>query len=300
VTAGRFPIVQANGAATLKYLATARMFGLGQWRLIYRTIGMPSYWRSDRLRTYAYQWWLRQADLVVAVCERAGEDLVRNVGLSRSRIKVIPNGVEAHPFLDRPPDARARARAEGGAAAGDLVVIHVGSLSAEKNHGALVRAVAALHGAGLPVKLWIIGDGPQRPAIATMIREADLTEHTWLPGVRSDVGDLLAGADVLVLPSLTEGMPAVVIEAGLSRLPVVAFNVGGIDEVVRDGETGLLVAVGDEPGLQAAMTRLATDRGLRRVMGDAAGTVCVEFDIGRIASRYADVYDGLLNRQAGR
>jgi glycosyltransferase involved in cell wall biosynthesis len=265
--------------------------------LIYRTIGMPSYWRSDPLRTYAYRWWFRQADLVVAVCERAGEDLARTVGLPRERITVIPNGVEARPFLERPPDVRARVRAAGGAAAEDLVVIHVGSLSAEKNHGALIRAAGALRAAGLPVTLWIIGDGPQRAGVHAMVRDAELADHAWLPGVRSDVGDLLAGADMLVLPSLTEGMPAVVIEAGLARLPVVAFNVGGIGEVVRDGQTGLLVPAGDEPGLQAAMTRLARDPGQRRAMGDAARTVCIEFDIGRIAGRYAEVYNGLLDGQ---
>jgi glycosyltransferase involved in cell wall biosynthesis len=295
IEAEGYPVVQANGAATLKYLATARLMSRGRWRLIYRTIGMPSYWRRDPLRLAAYRWWFRQADLVVAVCRRAGEDLVASVGLPARRIAVIPNGVDARPFLQRSADARARARDAGIASPGDLVVAHVGSLSPEKNHQALIRVVAALRGAGMPVRLWLIGDGPERPGIARMVREAGLDDKTWLAGVRGDVATLLSGADLLVLPSLTEGMPAVVIEAGLSGLPVVAFNVGGIDEVVSDGVTGLLVPAGDEAALLAATSRLARDAGARRAMGEAARAACAQYEIGRIAASYADVYARVLD-----
>lgn len=294
IDAGGYAVVQANGAATLKYLATARLLRRRRWRLLYRTIGMPSYWRHDPLRAAAYRWWFRHADLVVAVCERAGQELETHVGLARHRITVIPNGVDAEPFLNGSEDARARLRAAAGAGPDDLVVVHVGSFSTEKNHGALIRSAAALRAVGVPLRLWLIGDGPTHCAIETMGAEVRLTEHMWLPGVRADVADVLAAADLLVLPSLTEGMPAVVIEAGLSRLPVVAFNVGGIDEVVQNGRTGLLVSAGDEPGLQAAMTRLARDGELRRAMGEAARTACLDYEIGRIAARYADVYGRLL------
>ncbi|MDR7418499.1 MAG: glycosyltransferase family 4 protein [Armatimonadota bacterium] len=294
IEAGRYPIVQANGAATLKYLATARLMRGRRWRLIYRTIGMPSYWHQDPLRAAAYRWWFRQADLVVAVCERAGEELVSHVGLAPRRITVIPNGVDARAFLNGASGARARLRAEAGTGPDDVVVAHVGSFSAEKNHGTLVRAAAALRAAGVPLRLWLVGDGPARGAVEAMVRDTRLADRAWLPGVRPDIADVLAAADLLVLPSLTEGMPAVVIEAGLSRLPVVAFNVGGIDEVVQDGRTGLLVAAGDESALQAAMTRLARDAGLRRTMGEAAREACLAYDIGRIAARYADTYDRVL------
>lgn len=295
IEAEGYPIVQANGAGTLKYLATARLLSRGRWRLIYRTIGMPSYWRRDPLRLAAYRWWFRQADLVVAVCRRAGEELVTSVGLPARRITVIPNGVDARPFLQRSPEARARARDAGSASPGDLVIAHVGSLSPEKNHGALIRTASALRDADVPVRLWLIGDGPERSGITRMAREAGLDDQTWIAGVRGDVATLLSGADLFILPSLTEGMPAAVIEAGLSGLAVVAFNVGGTDEVVSDGVTGLLVPAGDEEALQAAALRLARDAGARRAMGEAARAACAQYEIGRVAASYADVYAKILD-----
>jgi len=289
------PIVQANGAATLKYLATTRLITRGRWPLVYRTIGMPSYWRRDPLRAAAYRWWFRQADLVVAVCRRAATELVERVGLPPQRVAVIPNGVDAAPFLTQSADLRARVRAKAAVPPGEIVLAHVGSLSPEKNHGALIRLVASLRGRGVATRLWLVGDGPQRPAIEAAIHRAGLDGLVWLAGTTGDVAALLAGADLFVLPSLTEGMPAAIIEAGLAGLPVVAYDVGGIDEVVRHGETGALVAVNDEQALADAVTRLALDGGRREAMGAAARTACRAFEIGRIAAQYAEVYTGLRN-----
>ena len=293
IAAAGEPVVQANGAATLKYLATTRWLTRGRWPLVYRTIGMPSYWRRDLFRTAAYRWWFRQADLVVAVCQRAAHELAEQVGVPAGRIRVIPNGVDSVPFLARSHDARARVRAEHTVPPDAIVVIHVGSLSTEKNHGALIRAGVAMHEDGIPTRVWMVGDGPLRGAIESMVRDAGLSTRVWLAGVRSDVADLLAAADLLVLPSLTEGMPAAAIEAGLSGLPVVAYHVGGIDEVVQHDKTGVLVPAGDEQALQAAVIRLARDGHLRELMGAAARTVCQQYEIGRVAAEYARVYAGL-------
>ena len=297
IDASGYPVVQANGAATLKYLATVRRLGGGRWRLVYRSIGMPSYWRRDPLRRAVYRWWFRQADLVIAVCRRAGAELVESMGLPARQVVVIPNGVDTGPFLSRSAEVRLRVRAEASILPGEVVVAHVGSLTSEKNHAALIRAAAALHCNGAAVRVWIIGDGPERGAIQRLVRDAGLGRQTWLAGVRSDVADLLAAADLLVLPSLTEGMPAVAIEAGLSCLPVVAYTVGGVDEVVRHDRTGLLVPAGDEAALQAAVARLVRDGRLRKAMGEAARTACLVYEIPRIAAQYAEAYTRLLDGQ---
>jgi glycosyltransferase involved in cell wall biosynthesis len=299
INAAGFPVVQANGAATLQYLATARLVFHSRWRLVYRSIGMPSYWRRDLVRLKGYRWLFRQTDLVVAVCERAGAELVDGLGLPASQVTVIPNGVDARPFLIRSAEARTRVRGAAVVPPEDIVIAHVGSLTAEKNHGAVVRTVAELYRRGLPLRLWIVGDGPEAAAIEHMVRDEGIGAHTWFAGVRSDIAELLAGADLLVLPSLTEGMPAVAIEAALSRLPVVAFNVGGIDEVVQHGKTGLLVAPGDEGALQEAVATLARDPGLRTSMGESARAACLAFEIGRIAARYADAYARVMNANRG-
>jgi len=297
IAAAGNPVVQANGSATLKYLAIARLIARGRWPLVYRTIGMPSYWRRDALRMTTYRWLFGQADIVVAVCRRAAEDLQEQIGIPSHRVRVIPNGVDAQPFVSRPAATRNRVRTQAGVRSDDVVLIHVGSLSAEKNHGALIRTAAAMRDAGQPIRLWLVGEGPEREAIRGMIDRAGLQPLVWLTGTRNDVPELLAAADVLVLPSLTEGMPAAVIEAGLSGLPVVAYRVGGIDEVVRHEHTGLLVAAGDEAGLRASLTRLAADQTLRESMGAAARTACQAYEIHQVAAQYADVYAGLRNGQ---
>lgn len=295
IDASGHQVVQANGAATLKYLATARRLGQRRWRLVYRSIGMPSYWRRDPLRVAAYRWWFRQADLVVAVCRRAGAELTGAAGLPTRKVTVILNGVDARPFLERPAGVRALVRAEAAILPGEVVVAHIGSLTREKNHGATIRVTAALRDRGASLRLWIVGDGPERAAIEGVARAAGVSQLTWFAGVRTDIAALLAGADVLVLPSLTEGLPAVVIEAGLSGLPVVAYNVGGLDEVVQHERTGFLVSPGDERALQGALARLVEDASLRQAMGEAARTACLSFEIGRIAAQYAEAYAGLLN-----
>lgn len=295
IAAAGEPVVQANGAATLKYLATARLLTRGRWPLVYRTIGMPSYWRRDPFRNTVYRWWFRQADLVVAVCQRAATELIELVRLPARQVTVIPNGVDAVPFLTRSVGVRARVRAEARVLPGELVLAHVGSLSPEKNHIALIRVAAALRDRGIRARVWLIGDGPQRAAIETAIREARMEEQCWLAGNSSEVADLLAGADLLVLPSLTEGMPAAAIEAGLSGLPVVAYDVGGIGEVVENGRTGLLVPAGDEAALLDAVARLAADGEARETFGGAARAACRAFEISRVAAQYAEMYARLRN-----
>ncbi len=297
IAAAGNPVVQANGGATLKYLATARLLSRGRWPLVYRTIGMPSYWRRDPLRLIAYRWWFGQTDLVVAVCRRAAEELVEYMGIPAHRVTVIPNGVDLQPFLSRSDETRARVRAQAGVLADDVVLIHVGSLSPEKNHSVLIRTAAALRAEGKRVRLWLVGDGPERDAITAMIRDAGLNTLTWLAGPRTDVADLLAGADLLVLPSLTEGMPAAVIEAGLARLPVVAYDVGGLSEVVQHASTGLLVPSGDERALQTAVARLVSDPRMRAAMGEAGREACLAYDIPRIATQYAKAYRGLRDEK---
>jgi glycosyltransferase involved in cell wall biosynthesis len=150
-----------------------------------------------------------------------------------------------------------------------------------------VLAVAALPG----VRLAIVGDGPQRGAVTAAARGLAPGRVDFL-GPVVDPALTLAAADVLVLPSRTEGIPAVLIEAGLSGLPVVATDVGGVREVVVSGETGLLVAPGDGPALVGALRHaLANGHG----MGAAARERCLaRFEMAAVAARWDDLLAGLL------
>jgi glycosyltransferase involved in cell wall biosynthesis len=168
-------------------------------------------------------------------------------------------------------------------------LIAVGRLKAPKDFVTLIRALAAL--AGEEFEALIVGDGPDRDAVEAEIRNLGLENRVRLAGERDDVPELLASSDVFVLSSRSEGLPVSVLEAMAGELPVVASDVGGVAELVVDGETGLLVPPGDEAALGQALGRLVQDRDLRRTLG-AAGRARAEacFDLVSFKKAHLELY----------
>jgi glycosyltransferase involved in cell wall biosynthesis len=170
------------------------------------------------------------------------------------RTAVIPNAVEI-------PPASARSDRD------PPVLVAVGRLKPPKDSLTLVRALALLRpGAG---RALIVGDGPDRAELEAEIRRLEIGDRVQLLGERRDVLELLADADVFVLSSVSEGLPVSVLEAMAAGLPVVGSRVGGVPELVVEGETGLLVEPGDPDKLAAAIDRLLADPELRRRLGHA-------------------------------
>jgi glycosyltransferase involved in cell wall biosynthesis len=171
------------------------------------------------------------------------------------RTVVIPNAVD----LARLPRAVHNGRRPR--------IVSVGRLAAPKDFHTFVRALALLPLGAADVL--IVGDGPDRAQLEAEIAWLGLGDRVLLAGERRDVSDLLARADLFVLSSRSEGLPVSVLEAMAAGLPVIASSVGGIPELVDDGETGILVEAGQAHELAAAISRLLADPGLRRRMGDA-------------------------------
>lgn len=167
------------------------------------------------------------------------------------------------------------------------LVISVGRLKAPKDFATFAQAIARLDEAA--VRTAIVGDGPDRVLVERLLPE------TMLLGERDDVPQLLAGADIFVLSTRSEGLPISVIEAMAAGLPVVASRVGGIPELVEDEVTGLLVAPGDATALAAAIGRLARDHELRRRLGAAGrARAAADFDLPRFRSAHVELYERLL------
>ena len=119
-------------------------------------------------------------------------------------------------------------------------------------------------------RLLLVGSGEEEPALRAQVARLNLTGSVIFAGMRSDVPDVLRGSDLVVLPSIYgENLPTVLMEAGGCGRPVVASDVGGISDIVADGETGLLVPPGDSPGIAAAILTLLADPDLRNRMGEA-------------------------------
>jgi glycosyltransferase involved in cell wall biosynthesis len=172
-------------------------------------------------------------------------------------------------------------------------LIAVGRLKAPKDFLTLIRAFAALPEGSF--EGFLVGEGPDRAGIEAEIRRLGLEGHVLLAGERSDVRALLADSDVFVLSSRSEGLPVSVLEAMAAELPVVASDVGGLRELVVDGQTGLLVPSGDAQALATALDRLIEDRDLRRTLG-AAGRARAEelFDLAAFRRAHVELYDRQL------
>jgi glycosyltransferase involved in cell wall biosynthesis len=198
---------------------------------------------------------------------------------------VIHNGVD-------PGDALPRQRRDGLPPR----IVSVGRLQEPKDPLTLVRALGSLR--GTPFAAVLVGEGPDRPAVAAELERLGLGDAARLAGERHDVPELLAEADIFVLSSRSEGLPLSILEAMRARLPVVASCVGGIPELVVDGETGLLVPPGDPSRLAAAIERLVEDPALRDRLG-AAGRARLEelFDLGRCRREHLELYRRELARR---
>jgi glycosyltransferase involved in cell wall biosynthesis len=222
-------------------------------------------------------------DRVIAISPGVERALLA-AGVAPERIRVVPSGVDPECFGATAP-ARAALRAAWGAGDADVVVIVVGVLEARKGHAALIDAAARL-GNRLPLRLVFCGAGSLDDALRRHAAARGVAV-TFL-GFRDDVAGCLAAADVAALPSLQEGLGVAALEAMAAGRPVVASRVGGLADVVVDGETGRLVPPGDAPALAAALAELARDPELRANMG-RAGTA-------RVAARFsaAAMADGTI------
>jgi glycosyltransferase involved in cell wall biosynthesis len=199
-----------------------------------------------------------------------------------ARTVVIPNAVE----LGAEPERRPRG-------AGPLRIISVGRLAEPKDFSTLVQALALLEPGA--ARLQILGNGPLREGLEAEVAELGLTGSVELLGEVPDVRPYLAESDVFVLSSLSEGMPLSALEAMAAGLPVVASAVGGLNEIVVEGETGLLVAPARADELAAALARVDADEELRQRLGRAGRERAeARYSLSRWSADHLELYRRLL------
>ena len=215
-------------------------------------------------------------------------------GVPRERIVLIPSAVD--PERVRPRLAAAAVRAAQGCGAQETLLLSAAALVRRKGLDVLLDAMAALAMRGLSPRLWVAGDGPERAALAAQSERLGLAARVdWL-GQRDDVGDLLAAADVFVLPSRAEGLGVAALEAMAAGRPVVASRVGGLADAVVDGRTGLLVPPGDAIALGAALERLLHEPELRaRLAAAGPGRVAEGFLAEQMVEAYERLYRDVLD-----
>jgi sugar transferase (PEP-CTERM/EpsH1 system associated) len=228
---------------------------------------------------------------MVAVSAATAEVARSHDRISEMRLEIIRNGVDLD--LYQPAD--------GGLRTGCLRAIHAARLTSPvKDQPTLLRAVRLVVNQVPEFHLTIVGDGPDRPSLESLCDELCLRQHVAFLGHRHDMPELLRGADLFVLSSITEGLPMTLLEAMAAGLPIVSTDVGGISELVRVGQTGLLVPPQSPEALAAAILELVRDPLRAADMGRAARRrVEDEFDVRRVVAAYEGLYQKLFRERAG-
>lgn len=242
----------------------------------------------------------RYFDRHVAVSAEIAAELRNRCRVDGAKVINIPNGIDAAPFIRAAGD-RLSFRHEIGAPRWALVATVVASLDS-KGHDELLEAVAAVAREGFDLRLAVVGEGHWgEPLITKRAEELGIANRVHVLGFRDDVPRVLAGSDLFVLPTPSEGLSIAIMEAMAAGLPVVATAVGGNPELVEPGITGLLVPAGDAGALAAALREIAGDPGRRREMGRAARSrVVLDYTAEKMADRYAALYEGLLSARGAR
>ena len=224
-----------------------------------------------------------------------------DLGLSEETpIEVLPNFIDTDHFL--PAEQRRRELLgrlfNGGSTPigpDERVLVHVSNFRPVKRVGDAVQAFHKIQKAR-PARLLLVGDGPERAKVAAMVRALDLSRQVCFLGAMVEFAELIRHADLFMLPSETESFGLAALEALASGVPVVAYDVGGLPEVVRDGETGRLTPVGDIDAMaNAAITLLADDSTHARYARAARQDALARFTLPAALDRYEAYYRRVLD-----
>jgi glycosyltransferase involved in cell wall biosynthesis len=219
---------------------------------------------------------------VATVSNEIARYVLQEVGLPADKVVTVHNGIADTPALPGRPKA--------GTGQG-VTFITTGRLALVKNHSLLLRAFGLVVRSDPRARLVIVGDGPEREALAALTQGLELGSAVSFLGFRTDVRQQLAQADVFVLTSRYEGISIALLEAMQTGLPAVTTRVGGLPEMIVDGVTGLLVEPDDAEGIAAAMLRLAASPELRSQMGQRGRALqASQFSLRAMVERYLQIY----------
>ena len=242
------------------------------------------------------RWKYSQVDCFLAISHAVGDRLTAD-GIPARKIEIVHEGVDVE---------RVAALPSGNVHAALFLPTHspvvgnVGALVAQKAQHTLIDAAALVVREVPDARFVILGEGELRPALEDQIRQKHLERHVFLAGFRPDVLELMKDFDLFALSSVHEGLCTSLVDAMAAAKPAVATAVGGVPEVVADGETGFLVPSRDHHALAEKIVRLLKDEDLRRRMGEAGLARARRlFTVERMVEETAAAYERLVGRSRG-
>lgn len=267
-----------NPAPALQAVVPARLAGARSVIITRHSLVAPPYRRGEEI---AVNLVARFSDWVVGICDATCENLRHTPGALCERIVRVYNGVD--PIV--PPPVEDRPQKSG------LTLLFVGRLAPIKNLSTLIRAVAYASPRLEDLRLWIVGDGAERPQLEALVRELGMQDRVTFWGERLDVAGFFSSADVYCMSSTSEGLPMSLLQAMSVGMPAVVTDVGGMAEVVRNADGGLTTPVGDAHAMANALVEVASDPARRALFSrNAAAAYHEHFTLERMDASYMELY----------
>lgn len=283
-------VIQANAGDTLKYAVFSKLLFRWKQPIIFRNASTISLY----IKTWPVRVWngflFRHADKIVSVSKTSATDFIRLYPRYEHKVTVVPIGIE-----EMVVEQTSLSVQEDGPEEFPRLV-HVGGFTYEKNHIRLLAIFQGLLRYYPQARLYLVGDGPLRSEIEAIVLQKGLERSIKFLGARKDVMSLISAADVLLLPSIIEGLPGVILEAFYCRIPVVAYAVGGVGEVLINDDTGHLVRKGDESGFVAAVRKAIENKEEKMFLVQNAYQLVTSGYLNKwIAKRFIQVYESVVS-----
>lgn len=280
-------IVQANAGFTLKFAVFSKILFRWKQPIVFRNASTISlYIKSSAARLWN-RLFFKYAARIISVSRNTAMDFVQLFPEYHKKVCAIPVGINEYPFGTLQQETK-----EG------PVIIHVGGFTFEKNHAGLIDIFERLLQDVPNAKLWMAGDGPLKKEIEARCRNRGLENNVRFLGFCNNVMPLIRSADVLVLPSIIEGLPAAILEAFYCGVPVVAYDVGGISEIVKPGVTGWIPELHDESGFVSAIREaLEKNQQVDTIVENARRLVAKRYLNKSITEEFVHVYHSILHHE---
>ena len=232
----------------------------------------------------------------VGVSESMRRSIITNFEVAEDKVVAIQNGITINECA-RNSEEVIELRKKFGIPAAATVVGLVGNFTANKNFKMVPQLAKVLIARHPTIRFVIVGDGKERIEVESIVRELQLQDIVILPRFRADIAQFYSMFDIFVSTSLSEGFGLAVAEAMAAGLPCVAYDVGALGELIVDGQTGILVSVGDEDMFENSVGRLVAEPGSRSAMGMASRTRIVDyFSVKSMVRQYDMLYESVLQR----
>jgi glycosyltransferase involved in cell wall biosynthesis len=284
---GKYDIVQGNAADTLKYLSISKQLYRWRAKFVYRNANKISDFLTSNVKRVFNKSLMKKVDFVASVSKECMDDFISIYPSFKHRIDCLTIGVSLHNKIPYESLSEIGIEGEG------PFLLNVASFVPEKNHEGLLRIFNNLLKEFPTAKLLLVGEGKLKQNIEAMAKEMNIKTHIHFLGRRNDVLQIMSCCDVFLLPSLIEGLPGVILEAFVNRIPVVANNVGGIKEVVKNKETGWLIDKNDEIDFLEALNKcLLIDNDM--VKDNAYKLVTKKYSNEAIAVKFSEFYQKII------